>query len=81
MYKVKTAIYKLFKLFGFRVISNSVDSHGQLKINNFKNNTLQQIPLPVDFESSITLLEIHPNHPSKVLITTASRNFIEVEIP
>lgn len=36
MYKVKTAIYKLFKLFGFRVISNSVDSHRQLEINNLK---------------------------------------------
>ena len=36
MYKVKTAIYKLFKLFGFRVISNSVDLHRQLEINNLK---------------------------------------------
>tara|TARA_Y100000389_G_C17469634_1_gene529122 strand:+ start:970 stop:1767 length:798 start_codon:yes stop_codon:yes gene_type:complete len=36
VYKVKTAIYKLFKLFGFRVISNSVDSHRQLEINNLK---------------------------------------------
>ena len=48
---------------------------------NFKNNTLQQIPLPFDFESAITSLAIHPNHPSKVLITTASGNLIEVELP
>ena len=48
---------------------------------DFKNNILKQIPLPVDFESSITSLAVHPNHPSKVLITTASGNFIEVELP
>jgi len=33
---MKKAIYKLFKLFGFRVISNSVDSQRQLEINNLK---------------------------------------------
>ena len=33
---MKKVIYKLFKLIGYRVISNSVDSQRQLEINNLK---------------------------------------------
>ena len=33
---MKTAIYKIFKLIGFRVISNSFDSQRQIEINNLK---------------------------------------------
>jgi hypothetical protein len=33
---MKKAIYKIFKLIGFRVISNSPDSLRQIEINNLK---------------------------------------------
>ena len=33
---MKKAIYKIFKLIGFRVISNSSDSLRQIEINNLK---------------------------------------------
>ena len=33
---MKKAIYKIFKLIGFRVISNSPDSIRQIEINNLK---------------------------------------------
>tara|TARA_Y100000389_G_C17469634_1_gene529124 strand:+ start:2282 stop:3577 length:1296 start_codon:yes stop_codon:yes gene_type:complete len=48
---------------------------------DFKNNMLTQLPLPDNFESSITSLSIYPDHPSKVLITTENGNFIEVNLP
>ena len=48
---MKKAIYKIFKLIGFRVISNSSDSLRQIEINNLKKENEKLIFLLNDYIS------------------------------
>ena len=49
---MKTTIYKIFKLIGFRVISNSSDLQRQIEINNLKKKMKKQILLVVIYRKS-----------------------------
>ncbi len=53
----------------------------ELFVYNFKNDELFQFPLPLEFDSYITALIVHPEDPNKTLVTTGQGDLIEITIP
>ena len=73
---MKKVIYKLFKLIGFRVISNSVDSQRQLKINNLKKeNEKFKFLLSDNISKKIEILNI-----SSEWLYSAIKSMIDFQI-
>ena len=53
----------------------------ELFVYDFKNDELFQFPLPLEFDSYITALIVHPEDPNKTLVTTGQGDLIEITIP
>ena len=52
----------------------------ELFVYDFKNDELFQFPLPLEFDSYITALIVHPEDPNKTLVTTGQGDLIEITI-